>query len=173
MKPLLFTILACGAGFTVQAHELPDTTFHSGETVAIATSFSLTSNEIIWTYDNYAQFFDYKAWVNYKLQQQGLPLKEEETCDSETVKAKTCGQIDHFYQAFMVGAYTCNAYAVLHAASYPDGLTARFTGPASFVDNMDAATGHHDYYDFSQGIAFDCVYPVTLSAPLEAEQSKF
>ncbi|WP_223669058.1 hypothetical protein [Kangiella shandongensis] len=173
MKALLLTVFAYGMSVSVQAHELPDTTLHSGETLAVATSYSLTSEEVNSTYNYYGQFFDYAGWVNYKLEQKGSKTKDEGTCSVELVTAKTCGQIDHFYKAALAGTMTCNAYAILHAAAYPNGLTARFTGPSSFVDNMDAATGHHDYYDFSQGIAFDCVYPVKEAEPVEAELSKF
>ena len=159
MKYLVGITLGSLLALSASAHELPSTSLDAKQSVVIATSFSLNSSQIESSYNNYGQFFDYNAWLDYKRSEQGKPPVKGDTCRDQMVTVKTCGQVDHFYQAAMVGTYTCNAYASLHSASYPNGLTARFTAPSSFVDNLEAADGHHDYYDVSQGISFDCVYP--------------
>jgi len=160
-------VLGCTLTMSAVAHELPNVSLNSGKSVAVATSFTLSGSQIDASFNNYGQFFEYNEWLDYKRAAEGLPPVKGETCGDQMVTVKTCGQVDHFYQAAMVGASTCNAYAQLHAASYPDGLTARFTAPSSFVDNLDAAVGHHQYYDRAQGISFDCVYPVLDLEPVE------
>lgn len=175
MKYLVTAVFSSLLALSASAHELPSTSLDSKQSVVIATSFSLNGSQITSNYNNYSQFFDYNGWLNYKRSEKGLPPVKEDTCGDQMVTVKTCGQVDHFYQAAMVGTNTCNAYALLHAASYPNGLTARFTAPSSFVDNMEAADGHHDYYDVSQGISFDCVYPTKDTAvdAEPAERAKF
>ena len=171
MKYLSVMVLGCLFSVPLTAHELPSTSLDSKQAVSVATSFSFNSSQIRSAYDNYGQFFDYNSWLTYKRAEKGLPPVRGETCGDQMVTVRTCGQVDHFYEAAMVGTFTCNAYASLHAASYPNGLIARFTGPSSFVDNLEAATGHHEFYDISQGIAFDCVYPIQSLPELPAEPS--
>ncbi|GAA4356058.1 hypothetical protein [Kangiella marina] len=175
MKSLVAIALSSVLMMSASAHELPSTSLNSNQSVVIATSFSFNGSQIEDNYNDYSQFFDYEAWLDQKRVEQDLPPLKKGTCGDQMATAKTCGQVDHFYKAAMVGTFTCNAYASLHAASYPDGLTARFTAPTSFVDNMEAASGHHDYYDTAQGISFDCVYPsdTTTAEPAPKEYSKF
>ncbi|GAA4352011.1 hypothetical protein [Kangiella taiwanensis] len=175
MKYLVTAVFSSVLAVSAGAHELPSTSLDAKQAVVIATSFSLNGDQITSNYNNYSQFFDYNGWLDQKRSEQGMPPVKGDTCGDQMVTAKTCGQVDHFYQAAMVGTFTCNAYASLHAASYPNGLTARFTAPSSFVDNMEAADGHHDYYDVSQGISFDCVYPskTTTAEPAPVEHAEF
>ncbi len=154
---------------TIEAHELPTEALNTPSNVAVAVSFNYNENQLNHQYNNYAQFFDYKSWLIYK---KGSELEESCSIQSEKLaQQKTCGQVDHFYQAAMVGTNTCNAYAAIHAAQYPQGLIPRFTGPATFVDNMQASSGHHDNYDFSHGLTFDCVYEIKTLDPVKVESS--
>ena len=154
---------------SLKAHELPTDALNTQSNVAVAVSFSFSENQLNHQYNNYAQFFDYKAWLVYK---KGSELEESCTIQSEKLaQQKTCGQVDHFYQAAMVGTNTCNAYASIHAAQYPHGLIPRFTGPATFVNNTQASSGHHDNYDFAQGLAFECVYEIKVLEPVKVERA--
>ena len=162
MRRFFVGMLTCVGVASVSAHDLPTTSFDSSLNYGVATSFSLNASQIENSYNNYGQFFDYAEWVNFKRKEQGLKPILEDSCSSTTINPKTCGQVDHFLQAALVGTFTCNAYASVHMSSYPNGLIPQFTAPTSFVDNMDAASGHHDFYDLSQGISFDCVYPIKV-----------
>ena len=154
---------------SLQAHELPTDALNTPSNAAVAVSFQYNESQLNHQYDNYAQFFDYKAWILYK---KGSQLEESCQLPSEKLaQQKTCGQVDHFYQAAMIGTNTCNAYASLHATQYPQGLLPRFTGPLSFVENLQAADGHHDNYDFSQGLSFDCVYELREIEPVAVSRS--
>lgn len=172
MKKIFGTLLVCTATFAVTAHELPDISLHSKESVAVATSFTMSEGQINSTYNNHAQFFEYNSWLNHRRAEKGMKPVLGETCGDQMNTVKTCGQVDNFYIAAMVGTSMCNSYALLHASSYPDGLTARFTAPSSFVDGLEAADGHHEYYDIAQGISFECVYTngfLPAPAPVTAE----
>ncbi|MBD3652770.1 hypothetical protein [Kangiella sp.] len=157
------------ASSSLKAHELPTDSLNTQTNVAVAVSFNFSEAQLNHQYTNYAQFFDYKAWLVHK---KGAEL--EESCEVQSQKLaqqKTCGQVDHFYQAALIGTNTCNAYASLHASQYPQGLIPRFTAPASFVDNLQAANGHHENYDFTQGLSFDCVYELRELEPVEVSRT--
>lgn len=169
MKKLCFAMTSLALFSPLKAHELPIDALNTQTNVAVATSFNFSEAQLNHQYSNYAQFFDYKSWLLYK---KGAELEESCEIQSERLaQQKTCGQVDHFYQAAMIGTNTCNAYASLHASQYPQGLLPRFTAPASFVNNLEAADGHHENYDFTQGLSFDCVYEIYEAEPVKVRSS--
>lgn len=166
MKKLCCAMTSLALLSPLAAHELPTDELNIQTNVAVAASFNFSEAQLNHQYINYAQFFDYEAWLDFK---RGGKTKGD---DSQSLSnQKTCGQVDHFYQAAMIATNTCNAYASLHAEQYPQGLLPRFTGPASFVDNWKAADGHHENYDFSQSLSFDCVYEIREYEPIEVRQT--
>ncbi|MFC3193293.1 hypothetical protein ACFODZ_03450 [Marinicella sediminis] len=78
-------------------------------------------------------------------------------CDDWDVVFKTCGAFDHFNQARSMAIDICTGLSVSYAELYPDGLIPQFLGPLTFIDGGSAAANHHDDYDFSQGLSFNCV----------------
>lgn len=167
MKKLCFAITSLALLSPLKAHELPTDTFNTNNSyVAVVVSFNYSEAQLNHQYTNYAQFFDYAGWLAHK--KGGTQSKESFESDGENVSnQKTCGQVDHFYQAAMIATNTCNAYSSLNAEQYPQGLIPRFTGPRSFIDNQKAADGHHNNYDFSQGLSFDCVYEIREAEPVK------
>lgn len=171
MKKLCFALTSLALLSPLKAHELPTDSFNTNNSnVAVVVSFNYSEAQLNHQYTNYAQFFDYAGWLAHK--KGGTQSKETYESDSENVSnQKTCGQVDHFYQAAMIGTNTCNAYSSLYADQYPQGLIPRFTAPRSFVDNLQAADGHHDNYDFTQGLSFDCVYEIREVEPVKVRST--
>lgn len=155
MNKLCLAITSLALITPLEAHELPTDELNTQTNVAVAASFNFNEAQLNHQYTNYAQFFNYDAWLEHK---RGGASKDDQS--QSLGNQKTCGQVDHFYQAALIATNTCNAYASLHAELYPQGLLPRFTGPRSFIDNSKAASGHHENYDFSQSLSFDCVYEI-------------
>ncbi len=82
---------------------------------------------------------------------------EHVICDDWDGVFKTCGVFDHFNEARSMAIDKCAGVAVNYLELYPDGLIPQFIGPSTFIEGGSAALGHHDLYDFSHGLTFNCV----------------
>lgn len=160
-KGCWFGLAAMALTNVAGAHELPLSVTYPGKTVRTAASFELSGTEIESMYQKSAQYFDFERWSEEQLSKPGADGASKGGCFSIS-EAKTCGQVDAFYRAAAVGMHTCNALTIIHRAVYSDHLVPRFTAPSSFVSGLDAAPNHHDDYSTSEGIAFDCVYPIEV-----------
>ncbi len=82
---------------------------------------------------------------------------ESVICDDWDGVFKTCGVFDHWNEARSMAIDLCAGVAVNYASLFPDGLIPQFIGPNTFIDGSSAATAHHDLYNFSHGLSFNCV----------------
>jgi len=78
-------------------------------------------------------------------------------CDDWDGVFKTCGAFDHFSKARSMAIDICSGLSVSYAHLYPEGLIPQFLGPSTFIVGGSAAADHHDLYDFSHGLSFNCV----------------
>ncbi len=78
-------------------------------------------------------------------------------CDDWDMVFKTCGVFDHFNQARSMAIDLCAGVSINYPGIFPDGLIPQFIGPNTFIQGDSAAIDHHDAYDFSQGLSFNCV----------------
>ncbi len=78
-------------------------------------------------------------------------------CDDWNGVFKTCGVFDDFSKARTMAIDMCNGVADAAAELYVDGLIPQFIGPATFTNGTSAAFDHHDAYEFSHGLSFNCV----------------
>ena len=143
------------------AHDLPAKLSYAGKSLKSVASFTLTEAELLSIYEGKAQYFDFERWTEEQLADKSNHSKVKGDC-ADVSEAKTCGQIDDFFMAATVGMHTCNSLSVIHRANYPGHLLPRFTGPETFVSGLDAAPNHHDNYSASDGIAFECVFPLQV-----------
>ena len=88
--------------------------------------------------------------------QEGVSV-ENVICDDWDGVFKTCGVFDHFNEARSIAIDLCAGVSVMYSETYPDGLIPQFIGPATFIDGGSAAANHHDDYNFSHGLSFNCV----------------
>lgn len=77
-------------------------------------------------------------------------------CDhTEIVKIGICGgEVDHYTKTRLAAKEFCDQLALSDPEAYPNGLIAKFIGPASFLSDGD----HHDNYRMSHGAEFECGY---------------
>jgi hypothetical protein len=78
-------------------------------------------------------------------------------CDDWDGVFKTCGAFDHFNRGRAMAIDVCAGLSVSYADVFPDGLIPQFVGPETFIEGGSAAADHHDVYDFSHGLTFNCV----------------
>ncbi|MGJ8664434.1 MAG: hypothetical protein ACSHWU_12335 [Marinicella sp.] len=82
---------------------------------------------------------------------------ESVACDDWDGVFKTCGVFDHFNEARSIAIDLCAGVSVMYSEVYPDGLIPQFIGPETFIAGGAAAANHHDDYNFSHGLSFNCV----------------
>jgi hypothetical protein len=160
--PVLIIALFANIPLSAKSHEfltevLVQLQGNSGFT-AVA-SYNLTEAEIL-------QLNDLGTQVDYYQTKGGqlvaAPQDISDVCDSNS-NIKTCGQFDHFSQSRSAAITTCYELAALNPTQYPGGLFPVFIGPQSFVTAGSASVDHHENYDLSEGIEFECSYKTLVA----------
>jgi hypothetical protein len=73
------------------------------------------------------------------------------------IELKTHGAFDYITESRLVAIDLCDAFATSNYMSYPNGLIPQFIGPATFTDGVSASQDHHELYQYSDGLQFNCV----------------
>ena len=164
MKKYMTTFSLCLLTFCSQAHEFltqilvypENTTVISPDsnTYHIVKTYNLSEQQLLNNLERDLAKQEMKRIVAKRSQR---IEKESIVCDDWDMVLKTCGAFDHFNEARSMAISLCSGLANTYEALYPNGLVPQFMGPATFIESGSAAPDHHDNYDFSHGLVFNCV----------------